>query len=150
MPGMAATRSATTTRVTARCRTFPATPAHVGAARRYLAALMGGSPLAADAQLCLSELATNAIRHSRSALPGGSFTVCVQHVDRRWLIGVTDAGGEWNDQHNGEWNDHPNGDGLSNRGLAIVAALAARWRVDQQGRAGRRVWFQMNEGDGRA
>ena len=51
-------------------RAFPAVPGQVSAARRFLAALIEGFPAAEDALLCLSEVVTNAIQHSRSARPG--------------------------------------------------------------------------------
>jgi anti-sigma regulatory factor (Ser/Thr protein kinase) len=56
-------------------RTFPATPEHTGHARRFLAAILNGSPLTPDAVACLAELANNAIVHSASRHPGGTFTV---------------------------------------------------------------------------
>ena len=39
-------------------RAFPATPEQVREARRFLAGILGGSPAADDAILCLSDLAT--------------------------------------------------------------------------------------------
>ena len=58
-------------------RTFPAVPAQVREARRFLAGLLDGGPAAGDALICLSELASNAVVHSRSSQPGGTFTVRV-------------------------------------------------------------------------
>ncbi len=46
-------------------RTFPGVAASVPDARHWLAGLLDGLPGAADAALCLSELATNAIQHVR-------------------------------------------------------------------------------------
>lgn len=63
-------------------RTFPAVPAQVGEARRFLAGVLDGDPACDDAALCLSELASNADaprgallypRCSREGLKGGSW-----------------------------------------------------------------------------
>jgi len=45
-------------------RSFPADAAQAGEARRFLAAILDGSPAAGEAVLCLSELVTNAIQAS--------------------------------------------------------------------------------------
>jgi hypothetical protein len=47
-------------------RTFPAVPAQVREARRFLAGLLDGGQAADDALICLSELASNAVVHSRT------------------------------------------------------------------------------------
>src|SRR5436309_16094947 len=58
-----------------RSRTFPATPDQVREARSFLASVMGEQPATDAAVLCLSELVSNAILHSNSRRPGGTFTV---------------------------------------------------------------------------
>jgi hypothetical protein len=85
--GQAAARPAAV-RPSAWSRTFPASPDRVGEARRYLADVMAGSSAARDAQVCLSEAATNAIVHSRSADRGGVFTVLVSRGADGWRVGV--------------------------------------------------------------
>jgi anti-sigma regulatory factor (Ser/Thr protein kinase) len=114
-------------------RTFRAELSQVREARGYLARAMGGSPARDDAVACLSELATNAVVHSRSGR-GGSFTVEVSRGAGRWRVAVADEGGRWQHQ--------PNGDGASGRGLAVVTGLAARWRIDG-GSLGRVAWFEI-------
>ncbi|HVB44406.1 MAG TPA: hypothetical protein VNF47_17140 [Streptosporangiaceae bacterium] len=52
----------------AHCWTFPGTADQVRRARRLLADVLDGCPVADDVILCLSELATNAILHSASAM----------------------------------------------------------------------------------
>lgn len=118
-------------------RTFSARPQNVAEARRYLAALMAGSPASTDAALCLSELVTNAITHSRSARRRGWFTITVDRTAATWRIAVHDAGGPW--------RPSTVRDGTSHRGLAIVAALAARWDTENSGPAGRAVWFEIDD-----
>jgi serine/threonine-protein kinase RsbW len=56
-------------------RVFPGTTKHIRAVRSDLRDLLVDCPAADDVILCVSELATNAVRHSRSGLPGGTFTV---------------------------------------------------------------------------
>lgn len=74
-------------------RAFPATAAQVREARRFLAQILDGRPAAADAILCLSEMATNATIHSNSRKPGGHFIVRAEiHADRL-RVEVHDDGG---------------------------------------------------------
>lgn len=73
-------------------RAFPGTPAHAGAARRFVAGLLPGSPLCDDAVVILSELFTNAILHTASGMPGGLVIVQVSRWRRGMRIAVTDQG----------------------------------------------------------
>jgi len=118
-------------------RSFRARPPSVGEARRYLAALMEGSRAAPDAVTCLSEVATNALLHTRSGRRAGWFTVTVQRTPAAWRIAVRDAGGPWKPGHAG--------DGPGHRGLLIVAGLTARWGIEGNARTGRAVWFEISD-----
>ena len=62
--------------------------------RADLRALLDGCPMADDVIVCASELATNAMLHSHSGLPGETFTVRgkVKHGDYLWME-VEDEGG---------------------------------------------------------
>lgn len=102
-------------------RVFPARPDQVAEARAFLGRMLHGCPLIYEAQLICSELVTNAIRHSRSALPGGHVTVRaeVRERDYAWFE-VEDQGGDWAANETG-------GDG--GRGLEVVAALADYWDI---------------------
>jgi two-component sensor histidine kinase len=102
----------------------------VGRARHEVTAYLSGCPAADDAGLILSELATNAVLHSRSR--GGYFVVRSEMFPGYAWLEVEDAGGGW-DQH---------GDGDGGRGLVIVEALAAEWGVDGDAR-GRVVWARI-------
>jgi serine/threonine-protein kinase RsbW len=67
-----------------------------GAARADLRALLDGHRLSDDVLLCASELATNAIRHSQSGLPGGKFTLRAElSTDGSVQVEVEDEGGPW-------------------------------------------------------
>ena len=119
---------------------FPADASQVGAARAFLSAILAGSPAAEAAVLCLSELATNAITHSRSREPGGWFTVRVQPGGQRLRVEVIDQGGPWHPRERASTDD-PTG-----RGLLIVTQLAARWGCAGHSRHGWTVWFELEPG----
>lgn len=114
---------------------FAGDAGQVRQARRFLAGLLGGCPAADDALLCLSELATNAVLHSRSGRPGGRFTVCVRVAAGSLRVAVADEGGPWERQRDRG--------GQSGRGLLIVGELASRWGRED-GAAGRTVWFEID------
>jgi anti-sigma regulatory factor (Ser/Thr protein kinase) len=116
-------------------RAFPATPEHVRAVRASLRELLNGCPVTDDVLLCGSELATNAIQHSRSARTGGRFTVRAEvHPQDYILIEVEDGGGPWAE---------PAGDPGRGRGLDIIGALAASWGIKGDDR-GRVVWARLD------
>ncbi|MCF6473102.1 ATP-binding protein [Nonomuraea sp. MG754425] len=107
-------------------------------ARRFVAALLRGWPAVDEAELIVSELATNAIRHSASGRFGGRFLVSVQaHTDRLWL-GVLDEGGPSSPRAS-----RPCLDGEGGRGLLLVASLSIDWGVwgDEHGRT---VWAVLD------
>jgi serine/threonine-protein kinase RsbW len=130
--------SAPATPLIAWSRTFPATAQQVGEARRLLAAVAEGCPGADDALLCLSELATNALLHSRSREPGGSFTIRAQRHGIHLRAEVSDQGGPWAPP------TPPGPAALNGRGLAIVDHIAQAW-----GRSGDEtgwtVWFEIGQ-----
>jgi serine/threonine-protein kinase RsbW len=118
-------------------RTFPALPEQVREARRFLAAVLADQD-APDALLCLSELVTNAVVHSHSSQPGGTFTVRAQLDGQRLRVEVGDQGGPW----------HPparvTADEQNGRGLVIVGQLASRWGCEGHSRTGWTVWFELD------
>ncbi|MEU5422930.1 ATP-binding protein [Streptomyces sp. NPDC001407] len=76
--------------------TLPSAPASVSTARRYVAGVLadwglpGGTEAAETVRLIVSELATNAVQHTRGQSP--TFTVEVRlELDRQLRIGVTDS-----------------------------------------------------------
>jgi anti-sigma regulatory factor (Ser/Thr protein kinase) len=105
--------------------------------RADLAKIAAECPAADDVILLASELATNAILHSRSGHPDRVFTVraTLYPGDYAW-VEVIDQGGAWTaDEHD---DDH-------GRGLAIVAAVAgdANWGIDGDA-ACRVAWFRLD------
>ncbi|MCO6000179.1 ATP-binding protein [Actinoallomurus rhizosphaericola] len=75
-------------------RTFTGTPEQVSAARRFTRFLLADSSAADDAAWVVGELATNAIKYSRSGAEGGVFTVEVLQWRHRVQIQLIDAGGD--------------------------------------------------------
>ena len=119
-----------------RSRTFPATPDQVREARRFLASVMGEQPATDAAVLCVSELVSNAILHSNSRRPGGTFTVRASIRMGLLRAEVEDGGGRWRPRRR-----RP---GQHGRGLTIVGALATTWAVIGSGCGPRTVWFEMD------
>lgn len=102
-------------------RVFAARPDQVAEARAFLGRVLHGCQLIYEAQLICSELVTNSMRHSRSALPGGHVTVRaeVRERDYTWLE-VEDQGGDWIESSQGD---------EGGRGLEVVAALSDYWDI---------------------
>jgi anti-sigma regulatory factor (Ser/Thr protein kinase) len=102
-------------------RIFAAQPDQVAEARAFLGRILHGCPMTYEAKVICSELFTNSIRHSRSALPGGQVTIRAEVCEREYTwLEVEDQAGDWT-------NSNP--DGESGRGLEIVAALADYWDI---------------------
>jgi hypothetical protein len=115
---------------------YPGRAEQIRLVRAALAPLLEGCPVADDALLICSELAANAALHSRSAAPGGRFTVRAETFPGEYVrIEVTDQGGAWV-SHRDEERPH---------GLDLVHALAGqgRWGVTG-GPDGRTVWVQLD------
>jgi anti-sigma regulatory factor (Ser/Thr protein kinase) len=118
---------------TARFRAGPDAPF---AARRFLAGLLGRRPYGKrvnphDAQLVLSELATNAVIHA-----GTPFSVGVRCDGSTVRISVQD------------WSStqpivrEPDPRALSGRGLRLIAMVARAWGIDY-GPDGKTVWAEL-------
>ncbi len=126
-----------TTRPRVRYQQFPARADQADRARQLLAGILDGQQWADDALVCLSELVTNAIVHSRSREPGGSFTVRAQLGSDRLRVEVCDQGGPWHAATRTS-DDTQNG-----RGLLIVSQLATRWGCEGRSQTGWNVWFEI-------
>src|SRR5215467_2425799 len=115
--------------------TYPGRPEHVRQVRADAQGLLAGCPAADEVILCLSELAANAVLHSDSGRPGGTFTVRIESCPGAHIrIEVEDDGGPWL---------APAPDPASGRGLDIIGVLAADWGVAARP-AGRTVWARFN------
>lgn len=108
-------------------RTYPGDPSQVRQVREDITLVFGWCLMAEELILVASELATNAIKHTKSG-NGGQFTVTVRirYGDYAW-IGVKDQGGK-PALRGPDGQDDPqaahNADRSLGKGLAIVRALA--------------------------
>ncbi|HUY47592.1 MAG TPA: ATP-binding protein [Streptosporangiaceae bacterium] len=117
-------------------RAFPGRPDQIRHARQCLARMLEGCPVADDAVLCLSELASNSVIHSESRKPDGTFTVRAEIRHGEYVrIEVHDRGGPW------EQRPHADGRG---HGLDIVRDLAADSGIDGDALTGWVAWARLD------
>lgn len=138
MPGVHTPSETTTVRRPLR-RVFRGDTSQVPLVRDFIRRYLDGWPCPAaaveDIVLCATELAANAVCHSRSGLPGGHLTVQVVVRPGKWVeVAVEDAGGPWVTRDMGD-------NAECGRGLQIVSALSTQTGVVAGGH-GRTVWFR--------
>jgi anti-sigma regulatory factor (Ser/Thr protein kinase) len=91
--------------------------------------------VADDVILCASELAANAAIHSRSRLPGGTFTIRTAIRPEEYvLIEVKDNGGRWAPATSNRTEYH---------GLDIVRAVATECAIGGE-HTGRTIWARFD------
>jgi anti-sigma regulatory factor (Ser/Thr protein kinase) len=102
--------------------------------RREITAYLDNCPAVQDMILIASELASNAVLHTRSR--GGTFRVRCQLSPQTARIEVEDLGGPWRPRPH---DDRPHG-------LDIVQALTGpdRWGTRLAGAGGRIVWAELS------
>jgi anti-sigma regulatory factor (Ser/Thr protein kinase) len=125
-------------------RVFPGRPEQVAHARRFVARMLDGCPVADDAQLCASELASNAIRHTRTGRRSGKFQVLVWRGRASVCVAVLDDG---SDSTPVPAANPAGGLAESGHGLVAVQTLAAWWGHHgyRDGSArGTAVWFRLD------
>src|SRR6266566_223460 len=71
---------------------LPGRPEAASGARDFAAKALAGYPAADDAVLCLDELFTNALLHSRAGLPGGTIEIRLTVTAASVLAEVVDEG----------------------------------------------------------
>jgi hypothetical protein len=114
--------------------TFGGHPEEAGRVRREIADYLGTCPVTGTMVLIASELAANAIIHTRSR--GASFRVRCELSPGTARIEVQDMGGPWRHRPPG---DRPHG-------LAIIAALTGPggWGTHADGDGTRTVWARLS------
>jgi anti-sigma regulatory factor (Ser/Thr protein kinase) len=115
-------------------RAFPADPKSVSAARRFVSeALFDRAPEAREAaELMVSELATNCVRHVKT-----SFDLTIEKLPEQVRVEVADRGGGTPTMRS------PGPDEPTGRGLRIVDMLSVRWGVEHDRPTGKTVWFTL-------
>jgi serine/threonine-protein kinase RsbW len=115
--------------------TYPGATEHIRTVRADLRAVLEDCPRADDVILCASELAANAAQHSRSRLPGGTFTVrATVSPGLCARIEVEDNGGPWNQGMIDPTRHH---------GLDIIRAVADEWGIDGD-HTSRTIWARFD------
>ncbi len=114
---------------------LPARRDQVQVARAFISVILAACPAADDAVLCVSELATNAVLHSASRNPGGTFTVRAAIFDDCVRVEVEDNGGHWEDRLYRDSRPH---------GLDIVRELAADYGRDGGPLTGWVAWARLD------
>jgi anti-sigma regulatory factor (Ser/Thr protein kinase) len=114
--------------------TYDGKPEQVRYVRSFVAGILAGCPVAGDAVLLVSEIATNAVCHSNSRNPGGTFIVRAEVRDDYVWVEVEDQGGRWK----------PGDNRIDGRGhgLDVVREMAGDFGIDG-GEHGRVVWFRL-------
>ncbi|GAA4891602.1 ATP-binding protein [Streptomonospora salina] len=122
-------------------RRFPGLASQIQHARRFVERALGASPELTTATLLTSEVATNAIAHSASGMPGGKFEVAVDLAAGWARVEIRDLGSPERPraQHRDPYDTSEHG-----RGLDLVDALAAAWGAEPRPDGlGRLVWFEL-------
>jgi serine phosphatase RsbU (regulator of sigma subunit)/anti-sigma regulatory factor (Ser/Thr protein kinase) len=118
-------------------RELPADPTAPGQARRFVVEVLKGWSVHEDvvdrAELCVSELVTNAVIHS-----GTEPTVTIQNDGACLLLMVQDQGSH----HRVRPVEGAGADVVSGRGLALVQAVSSAWNVEQS-TDGTLVWCEL-------
>ena len=120
--------------MTSASASFPAAPASVPTARRFVQATLARFGLTAAwdaAELLVSEVVTNAVLHART-----EFTVEVQREGDLVRVSVHDQSAAIPRQRN-----HGT-DSTTGRGMRLVATLAVAWGVERHA-GGKAVWFEV-------
>lgn len=112
---------------------FPGTASSARLVRAAVRSVLAGCPAADDVVLVTSELAANAIVHSASGRPGGTFTVRLYRArDDHVRVEVRDQGSGWDGDLTAAAR-HPHG-------LWLVTALSSTCGTSPAPGGGRLVW----------
>lgn len=126
--------------------TLPGTPSSVPQARRYVhEALELYTHLAADAELAVSELVSNAIAHTRSGMAiDGRVELSVAVADGMVRVEVRDQGTINGSKPSLRVNDNSTDPGEHGNGLRLVMSVVSRWGVVQLAGGGSLVWAELD------
>ena len=115
--------------------TLPPEAASVSAARRFVVSSLdslGASAAREDAEMLVSEIATNAVLHARTP-----FTIEVSRDGQTVRVCVLDLSAALPRSRT------YGAESTTGRGMRLIASLAADWGVEQQGKGRKTVWFEL-------
>ena len=115
---------------------YPGTADQLGRVRTELRPLLRDCPMADDIILLISELAANAITHSDSGQPGGTFTVRVSHHPGGHVRAEIQDGGS-------RWDGDLARSARPPHGLYLLLTLSAQCGTDQGARC-RTTWLRVD------
>jgi anti-sigma regulatory factor (Ser/Thr protein kinase) len=98
----------------------------------------GIGELAEDAELIVSELATNALKASQSLQEVRPFALCLRSDCERLIIEV------WDHSLREPRSALAGGDAEGGRGLLVVESLSTRWGYQRTGYSTKVVWAELN------
>ena len=123
-------------------QSYPGTADQLRHVRHRLRGFLAGCPVQDDAVHLLSELCANAIVHTDSGKPGGTFTVRAQHLPHAYVRAeVQDAGSDWHGDLSASAT-YPHG-------LYLLQILASACGTEQINRT-HLVWFRLDYPNGPA
>jgi serine/threonine-protein kinase RsbW len=122
-------------------RIFPGRDSQVREARHFVRFLLSACPVREDAELCVTELASNACLYTASG-HGGWFGVSVTRQPGLVIIAVTDSGGPGFPALQAHGGLEPDEGGY---GLHLVDALSDRWSSEESP-FGRVTWAAFTWG----
>ncbi|MGW6501768.1 ATP-binding protein [Nonomuraea angiospora] len=123
-------------------RTFPGTPDQLRHARHFVRYLLADSQCQDDAELIVAERAANAVQHTSSGHPHGTFIVEITRTTATVTVAVYDCG----------WGGTPRfgvrGRAYAERGrgLAVVASIADQIDYEGNDEVGHKVWARIRVG----
>ncbi|MEU4403219.1 ATP-binding protein [Streptosporangium sp. NPDC023963] len=123
-------------------RVFPGRMDQVPVARRFIRFLLEDSPCRNDAEQIVTELAANAVAHTSSGSPQGTFIVELTRRTTVIRITVYDCGWGATPRFSSRRDADPLAEG--GRGLAVVAALASRAGFRGTQTKGHAVWAELS------
>lgn len=119
---------------------FYGRPDQIAAVRAFVSERLADCPVVDDAVLLTSELATNAVQHTPSNLPGAGFGILIEHEHGRSVRVTVHDGGSYFDA---PYVAQPETDAEHSRGLFLVDALATSWDSHST-LSGRKTWFHIS------
>jgi anti-sigma regulatory factor (Ser/Thr protein kinase) len=121
---------------------YPGRADQVSRVRAWLRSVLDGCPVSDEVELLASEMAANAVLHSRSGELGGQFAVrVVMHEGDHVRVEVADQGGPWDVEdarRDGRWH-----------GLDLVDEMASCWGRESGLGESWVVWFRIDWPAGR-